>query len=165
MGSLQSAVLFMEETENPTQNKPLMLETVCSCPILAWMSSQLLVEGVQRFFVVCEPELKDEVRKCFPEGADVTVSNLQSDLFKFLNTPDSVLVLNRSAVPMAEAGLGFAYEASGYELQEAWKTRMTNAVQGASLVGGWLPVFGPDTISELEPLMRGKEIPAFYKQK
>ena len=30
---------------------------------------------------------------------------------------------------------------------------MTNAVHGAELVPGWLPVFGPETIAELEPIL------------
>ena len=53
----------------------------------------------------------------------------QKDLMDFLTTPDPILVLSRAAIPMAEAGLGFAYQAPGYELQETWRTKMTNAVQ------------------------------------
>lgn len=152
----QSAVLFMEEFISPDTAKPLMLEAVLSCPILSWMSNQLLADGVKRFFVACDPQFAEEAKACFPEGTDVTVSAMQSDLMAFLNTPDPVLVLNRSAIPMAEAGPGFVYAAPGYELQEAWKVKMTNAVQGAQLVPGWLPVFGPETIAELEPLLRDR---------
>ncbi len=151
----QSAVFFFEEDSSiPEHSKPLMLEAVLFCPILQWMSDKLLADGVQRFFVVCGQEFAEEARACFPADADVTVSDLQSDLTAFLNTPDPVLVLNRSAIPMPEAGPGFAYAAPGYELQEAWKVRMTNAVQAAELVPGWLPVFGPETIAELEPILR-----------
>lgn len=150
----EHAVFFMEETVSPETAKPLMLEAILSCPILTWMSNQLLADGVKRFFVVCGPEFAEEARACFPADADVTVSDLQSELTAFLNTPDPVLVLNRSAIPMPEAGPGFAYAAPGYELQEAWKVRMTNAIQAAELVPGWLPVFGPETIAELEPILR-----------
>ena len=31
---------------------------------------------------------------------------------------------------------------------------MTNAISGARLLPGWLPVFGPETLAELEPLFR-----------
>ena len=154
MVSVERAVFFMEETVSPETAKPLMLEAILSCPILTRMSNQLLADGVKRFFVVCGPEFAEEARACFPADADVTVSDLQSDLTAFLNTPDQVLVLNRSAIPMPEAGPGFAYAAPGYELQEAWKVKMTNAVQAAELVPGWLPVFGPETIAELEPILR-----------
>ena len=58
-------------------------------------------------------------------------------------------VLLRAALPMEEAGPGFAYAASGYELQEAWRDGLTNRVEAAGLVSGWLPVFGLETIAEL----------------
>ena len=34
---------------------------------------------------------------------------------------------------------------------------MTNSVQGAELVSGWLPVYGPDTVAEIEALLRQRE--------
>ncbi len=153
----QSAVFFLEEDSSvPAHSKPLMLEAVLFCPILNWVSNQLLADGVQRFFVVCGPRFADEARRCFPAEADVTVSEQQSDLMAFLNSPDPVLVLPRAALPVAEAGPGFAYAAPGYDLQESWKERMTNAVTAAELVSGWLPIFGLDTIAELEPMLRDR---------
>lgn len=154
MSHLQRAVCFFEEDAAiPEASKPLMLEAVESRPILTWVSRQLQADGVQRFFVVSSPRFAEEARACFPPDADVTVSKQGEDLKAFLNTPDRVLVLPRAAFPMAEAGPGFAYAAPGYELQEAWKVRMTNAVQAAELVSGWLPVYGPSTIAELEELL------------
>ena len=145
MSHLQRAVCFFEEDAAiPAGAKPLMLEAVGSCPILTWVSRQLQADGVQRFFVVSGPRFAEEARACFPAEADVTVSEQGADLTAFLNTP---------AFPMAEAGPGFAYAAPGYELQEAWKVRMTNAVQAAELVSGWLPVYGQSTIAELEELL------------
>ena len=150
----QNAVFFMEEDSAiPVDSQPLMLEAVLSCPILKWMSNQLLAEGVQRFFVVCSPRFAETARSCFPQGTDVTVSEMQADLMAFLNHPDPVAVFPRAALPVAEAGVGFVYAAAGYDLQEAWKTKMTNAVQGAELIPGWLPIFGPETIAELEPVL------------
>ena len=155
----KSSVFFMEEDATiAVGSKPLMLEAVLSCPILKWMSSQLLADGVQRFFVVCSPRFAEEARKCFPADADVTVSEQQSDLMRFLNTPDQVMVFVRGAIPFAEAGAGFVYAAPGYELQDTWETKMTNAVQVATLIPGWLPVYGPETIAELEPAMQARGI-------
>ena len=57
----------------------------------------------------------------------------------------------------AEAGPGFAYAAPGRELREVWKDQMTNAVSGAELVPGWLPVFGPETVRELETALADTE--------
>ena len=157
----QSAVFFFEEDSSiPEHSKPLMLEAVLFCPILQWMSDKLLADGVQRFFVVCGPRFAEEARACFPAEADVTVSEQHSELLAFLNSPDPVLVLPRAAMPMEEAGAGFAYAAPGYELQEVWKTKMTNAVTAAELVPGWLPVYGPDTIAELEGLLRQRIVKA-----
>ncbi len=151
------AVFFLEEDSSVSaHSKPLMLETVLFCPILTWMSNKLRTDGVQRFFAVCGPRFADEVRACFPADADVVVSEQQSDLVAFLTTPDPVLVLPRAALPMAEAGPGFAYAAAGYELQEAWKTKMTNSVSQAELVAGWLPVYGSETVAELELLLRDR---------
>lgn len=67
-----------------------------------------------------------------------------------------MLVLPRRRCLWAEAGPGFAYAAPGYDLQESWKERMTNAVTAAELVSGWLPIFGLDTIAELEPMLRDR---------
>ena len=160
----QSAVFFFEEDSSiPEHSKPLMLEAVLFCPILQWMSDKLLADGVQRFFVVCGPRFAEEARACFPAEADVTVSEQHSELLAFLNSPDPVLVLPRAAMPMEEAGAGFAYAAPGYELQEVWKTKMTNAVSAAELVPGWLPVYGPDTIAELEGLLRQRIVKAHIR--
>jgi len=155
MDRLERAVFFFEEDASiPAHSKPLMLEAVLFCPILKWVSNQLLADGVQRFLVVCGPRFADEARKCFPADADVIVSEQQSDLMAFLNTPDPVLVLSRAAMPWEKAGPGFAYAAPGYELQESWKVKMTNAVTAAELVPGWLPIFNTQTINELEPVFR-----------
>lgn len=155
----QSVVFFLEEDSSvPAYSKPLMLEAVLFCPIMTWAYRQLEADGVQRFFVVCGPRFEKEARACFPPEANVIVSERQEDLMEFLNTPDPVFVLSRAAMPMKEAGIGFAYKAPGYELQESWKTRMTNAVQAAELVGGWLPIFNKATIAELEPVLKARII-------
>ena len=152
---LQRAVFFMEEEPAcPADSKPLMLKAVLSCPILSWMSNQLLADGVQRFFLACDDRFAGEARKCFPTEAEVTISNRHSDLLAFLDTEEQVAVLPRSAIPMAEAGAGFAYAASGRELREIWREKMTNSVSGAELLPGWLPVYSQAVIDELEPILR-----------
>ena len=160
----QSAVLVMEPPSDSAC--PLMLSDFLAEPILTRMGRQLLADGIQRFFLVCGPETAEAARACLPAEADVTVSDRKEALAAFLNTPDMVLVLSRSAVPWAQAGPGFVYAAPGYELQEAWRERMSNSVQGAVPVPGWLPVYGPETVAELEPVLRergangGEESPA-----
>ena len=80
-----------------------------------------------------------------------------AELLDFLDNADGTLVLCRAALPFAQAGPGFAYSAPGRELREVWKDKMTNAISGASLVSGWLPIFGPETIAELEPALAALE--------
>ena len=160
----QRAVFFLEEDSSiPAHAKPLMLEAVLFCPILRWMSDKLLADGVQRFFVVSGPRFTREARACFPEDADVIVSEQHSELLDFLNTPDGVAVFTRAALPAEEAGPGFAYAAAGYELQEVWRERMTNAVSAAELLPGWLPVFNPETLAELETLFRDRIVRAHIR--
>lgn len=85
------------------------------------------------------------------------ISEQHAELLDFLDNDESTLVLCRAALPMAQAGPGFAYSAPGRELRAVWKDKMTNAVSGASLVSGWLPIFGPETIAELEPVLAKME--------
>ena len=156
MDHAKSAVLLTEEALLPETNQPLMLETFLAAPILAWIGRHLLAEGVQRIFVACAPEFAEAARACLPEEAEATVSDLREDLLRFLDTPEPVLVLCRSALPMKEAGPGFAYAAAGTDLRRAWRERLTHAVPEAEPVGGWLPVYGPETLAELEEVFRSR---------
>lgn len=151
----QRALFFFEEDSAiPEGGKPLALQELLARPVLEWMGRFLLEAGVRKFFVVCSPRFAAEARACFPEGEAVSISEQQRDLTAFLDTDEAVLVLPRAAVPLAEAGPGFAYAASGRALQRAWAQHMSNNVQEAELVPGWVPLFGPETIAELEPLLR-----------
>ena len=157
MENPKSVVFFLEEDSSiPEYSKPLMLESILFCPILSWAYQQLAADGVERFLVVCGPRFEKAARACFPAEANVIVSEQQSELMAFLNTPDPILVLSRAAMPVKEAGIGFAYKAPGYELQESWQTKMTNAVQAAELVSGWLPIFNKAPVAELEPVLKDR---------
>nr|WP_325212906.1 hypothetical protein [uncultured Oscillibacter sp.] len=152
----QAVLIFEEDAAVPADAKPLMLETVLSRPILSWACGRLRNEGVRRLFVVCGPRFAEEARGVLPLGA--AVSEQWTDLEAFLDTDEPVLVLPRAAFPMEEAGPGFAYAAPGRELRETWRGKMTNSVQGAELVSGWLPVYGPDTVAEIEALLRRRGV-------
>lgn len=152
----RAVLMFEEDAAIPADARPLMLETVLSRPILSWVCDQLRSEGVQRLFAVCGPRFAGKVRALLPEGGG-TVSEQWTDLAAFLDTDEPVLVLPRAAFPMAEAGPGFAYAAAGRELAQSWREKMTNNVQGAELVPGWLPVYGPQTVAEIEALMRQRD--------
>lgn len=151
----RAVFIFEEDAAIEADAKPLMLETVLSRPILSWVCEQLRSQGVQRFFAVCGPRFAGEVQALLPP--DAVVSEQWADLEAFLDTDEPVLVLPRAAFPMAEAGAGFAYAAPGRELQSVWRVKMTNSVQGAELAPGWLPVYGPDTVAEIEELLRRRD--------
>ena len=157
MTRLERAIFILEEDASLAKDaKPLILEAVLTRPVLAWAVERLRSDGVRRFFAVCGPRFSGEVAGLLPPEA--VVSERWTDLEAFLDTGEPVLVLPRAAFPMAEAGPGFAYAAPGRELRETWRTRMTNQVQGAELVPGWLPVYGPETLAEIETLVRGRDI-------
>lgn len=148
------AVFLMEEDASiPADGKPLMLETILDRPILSRAAEQCMADGVQRFFVVCPPRFAQAAAACFPEGTDVVISEQHASLLDFLDNEENTLVLCRAAVPFAQAGPGFAYAAPGRELRSVWQEKMTNSISGTSLVPGWLPIFGPETIAELEPVL------------
>lgn len=148
------AVFLMEEDASiPADGKPLMLETILDRPILSRAAEQCMADGVQRFFVVCPPRFAQAAAACFPEGTDVVISEQHASLLDFLDNEENTLVLCRAAVPFAQAGPGFAYAAPGRELRSVWQEKMTNSISGASLVPGWLPIFGTETIAELEPVL------------
>ena len=157
MNRLERAIFILEEDASLAKDaKPLILEDVLTRPVLAWAVERLRSDGVRRFFAVCGPRFSGEEAGLLPPEA--VVSERWTDLEAFLDTGEPVLVLPRAAFPMAEAGPGFAYAAPGRELRETWRTRMTNQVQGAELVPGWLPVYGPETLAEIETLVRGRDI-------
>ena len=154
MDRLNRAVFMMEEDASiPIDGKPLMLEAVLDRSILERAVKQCMADGVQRFFIVCPPRFAEAAAACIPEGADAVISEQHAQLLDFLDNDENTLVLCRAAVPFAQAGPGFAYAAPGRELRSVWQEKMTNAISGTSLVPGWLPVYGPETIAELEPVL------------
>ena len=48
----QRAVLFLDDSFDSADSKPLMLEDLLFCPILEWVGDKLQADGVKRFFLV-----------------------------------------------------------------------------------------------------------------
>ena len=142
----RAAVFFLE-----TEDRPLSLENVRGQPVLAWAARRLAAEGVTRLFAAAPPSLEEEVRACFPPEVDLTVSDRREDLLSFLESPGSALVFSRAALPVTEAGRGMVYDVPCAALRHAWRDRLTNAVQDALPVPGWIPVYSLDLLRELEP--------------
>lgn len=149
------AVLFFEpDTVLADGVRPLALEPVQGRPVLYWMSRALAADGVARLFVAAPPRYDAQIRDCLPPGLSARVSERHDELMSFLDTPESVAVLPRAALPFPQIGAGFAYAAPGDTLRQAWAVRLTNAVQDASLLSGWVPLYGLDTLRELQPFFK-----------
>ncbi|MBR4211321.1 MAG: hypothetical protein IKR84_02900 [Oscillibacter sp.] len=152
---MQRAVLFFEPDTALTEGVgPLALETVQGRPVLYWMARALSERGVTELFAAAPPRFDAEIRACMPPNLAATVSERHNDLLDFLDTPEAVAVLPRAALPFPQIGAGFAYAAPGLTLRQTWAARLTNAVQDASLLPGWVPLYGPDTLRELQPIFR-----------
>ena len=150
----EAAVFFFEPGD-----QPLTLAPVQGHPVLDWAAGRLWRDGVRRFFAAASPGREAEIRACFPAGAEVVISALHSDLMAFLDTDDETAVLPRAVLPFSAAGVGLVYAAPGRELREAWRERLTNQLQGVALLDGWIPLYGPETLAELEPLFRPETEP------
>ena len=152
---VQRAVLFFEPDTVLTGGvRPLALETVQGRPVLYWMARALSERGVTELFAAAPPRFDAEIRACMPPNLAATVSERRDALLDFLDTPEAVAVLPRAALPFPQVGAGFAYAAPGLTLRQTWAARLTNAVQDASLLPGWVPLYGPDTLRELQPIFR-----------
>ena len=160
MSPITKAALFFEPNEvlsDPV--RPLALETIQGQPVLYWMFRALSDNGAKRFFVAAPPRYDAEIKNCLPLDASATVSDRHDALMEFLDGPDAVAVLPRSALPMPQIGAGFAYAASGDSLRQAWAVRLTNAVTDAELLPGWVPLYGRDTLEEMQQYFQPKTAP------
>lgn len=152
---MERAVIFFEPDEALSNGvRPLALENIGGQAVLERMFRALSDCGVNSCFVAAPPRYDADIRACLPPGMSVTVSNRHDTLMEFLDTSGAVAVLPRAALPMPQIGVGLAYAAPGRSLRDTWAVRLTNAVQDAQLLSGWLPLFGRDTLDELRPLFQ-----------
>ena len=150
MENPRSAVIFLEEGA-----RPLALKSIRGRPVLFWMAERLRRDGVERAFIASDDRFAEAVRACFPAGMEISVSDRHGDLMKFLEAGEGLTaVLARSALPVPQAGAGFAYAAPPEVLRRTWQIKMTNAIQEAELLSGWIPLYGPDTLAELESVFQ-----------
>lgn len=147
---IEAAVSFFEQ--DLPEDGPLYLRTVRGRPVLWWTLRRLHRDGASRAFLSAPPAYRDQILACVPDGMSVTVSDRHDALMSFLEADGLTAVLPRAALPFAAAGPGMAYAAPGPSLAETWRVRLTNAVQDAQLLPGWIPIFGPETLDELDPL-------------
>ena len=87
-----------------------MLQRIMGSPLLSWLVSSLITDGVGRFFLVCHDRYLEEARACFPEDVELRTSMNQdaADLLHvFLSTSEddeeNVVVVTGPAVFMKSA--------------------------------------------------------------
>ena len=83
MDQMRAVILLDEDTSSKENVRPLMLEAVLFCPVLAWVGEKLKADGVKRFFIVCGQKTAQRARACFDEADDVTVSTDRDKLLTF----------------------------------------------------------------------------------
>lgn len=66
-----SAVLLLLREPNRASDRPILLERAMFSPAAAWLRWSLQRSGVERFFVVAEPDLLEETAACFPAESEV----------------------------------------------------------------------------------------------
>ena len=101
-----SAVIFVpDETSKTGLSSPLMLYPLMGSPLLSWLVHSLEQAGMERFFLVCHERYRDAALACFPDPAQVSLSQSQDApdlLHVFLSTAeereDSVMVVTGPAV-------------------------------------------------------------------
>ena len=88
--SERSAVLFLLDDSRRTGSRtPLMLQRALGVPLLSWLTHSLRAAGVDRFLLICPPELVRAARDCFPAGAEPDLASEEDPadrLHVFLST-------------------------------------------------------------------------------
>lgn len=79
-------------------DKPLMLAEVLFCPVIFWVCKELLCRGVQRLFVVCDEQWKEEVESALQGLENVSV------LWGDVEAEADALMLSRAVLPVTVEG-------------------------------------------------------------
>ena len=79
--------------------KPLMLQTMLFCPVIRWVCQELLPCGVERFFLVCDEERRDETAGALKE-LDAQVSFYDTPAQALAAAGSDVIVVPDAVVPV-----------------------------------------------------------------
>ena len=79
--------------------KPLMLQTMLFCPVIRWVCQELLPCGVERFFLVCDEERRDETAGVLKE-LDAQMSFYDTPAQALAAAGSDVIVVPDAVVPV-----------------------------------------------------------------
>ena len=75
------AVVFLPREGN---GPSLMLEELLFDPAARWLAESLRSAGVERFFVVCHSDDREQAAACFPEGTELVTGTTEDAVGQLL---------------------------------------------------------------------------------
>ena len=82
-----------------TAMKPLMLQPMLFCPVVRWVCQELLACGIERFFVVCEENWRNEAAEALHDISGVSFYDRLEEAFSAAE--GGVIVVPGPVVPTA----------------------------------------------------------------
>ncbi len=118
------AVFMMEEDHSiPVDGKPLMLEAILAVQFMERAANSAWRMAFSGFLLSARPALSRRQLPASRRERTLVISEQHAQLLNFLDNDENTLVLCRAALPIAQAGPGFAYAAPGHELRRYGRTR------------------------------------------
>ena len=92
-----------------TAMKPLMLQPMLFCPVVRWVCQELLACGIERFFVVCEENWRNEAAEALHDISGVSFYDRLEEAFSAAE--GGVIVVPGAVVPVWGEGNRAVYTA------------------------------------------------------
>ena len=157
MSEVKRAVIFVDDecTEETKGTKPLILREMLFCPVLTWLSRGLRERGVERFFLFCTEQYREEALSYFDEPDRVVASIDRDALVEFLSGEEPAIVVPCAAIPIDTANKNYVYAACGDHIIKSMEED-TEEVDGAETVEGFTSIMSSRELNTLQFLARGK---------
>ena len=157
MSDIKRAVIFVddESVEEENTKKPLILQDILFCPVLTWLSTALCEQGIERFFVFCTEQYREEVLSKFAEPERVIATNDRDALAEFLQGDEKTIIVPGATIPIDTANKNYVYAASGENILKSM-VEDSEEVENAETVEGFTSVRSFRELNTLQFLARGK---------
>ena len=151
MADIKRAVLFLDDAEASRQHldKPLMLQELLFCPVLAWMMQSLREKGVEQFLLFCPHNEKEAAENAVDSMEQVKISDSREDLLTFLRGKERVMIVPGAAIPVDHAEQNEVYAAPGEDL-------ITSLIENSEEVANAETVPGFTSINSFQELYRAQ---------
>lgn len=157
MSEIKRAVIFVDDESGGEENikKPLILQDILFCPVLTWLSTALCEQGIERFFLFCTEQYKEEALSKFVQPERVIASNDRDALEEFLQGDEKIMIIPGAAIPIDTANKNYVYAASGANILKSM-VEDSDEVENAETVEGFTSVRSFRELNTLQFLARGK---------